>query len=113
MIPTATTKSHFAGALGHTAQLQAVLLLHDWLWAASAMHTGLIPLLPVLSRDAPEMEPGCLNRISQGCRASTAFQALCSLPQLLRKTAPHYVGSCMDTRSLFFPTAPKKAEDPP
>lgn len=113
MIPTATTKSHFAGALGHTAQLQAVLLLRDWLWAASAMHTGLIPLLPVLSRDAPEMEPGCLNRISQGCRASTAFQALCSLPQLLRKTATHYVGRCMDTRSLFFPTTPKKAEDPP
>lgn len=43
---------------------RAVLLVHDWFWGAGAMHTGLIPLIPVLSRDAPDMEPGCLSRIS-------------------------------------------------
>lgn len=69
------------------------------------MHTGLIPLIPVLSRDAPEMEPGCLSKVSPyGCTASTGSQAVCSLPQFLKKTAPHYVGSCTDTRSLFSPT---------
>lgn len=41
-----------------------VLLVHDWFWGAGAMHTDLIPLIPVLSRDAPEMEPDCMSRIS-------------------------------------------------
>lgn len=107
MIPTAMTKSHFAGALAHPAQLQAVLLVLAWLWAAGAV-TQLSFLSSLCSA-------GMLLRWStQGCTASTAFQALCSLPQLLRKAAPHHVGSCMDTGTLFFPTpSSQEGRDPP
>lgn len=63
VIPTAMIKSHFPEAPGHKAELQASPV-HGKFWGAGAMHTGLIPLIPVLSRDAPEMEPGCLSRIS-------------------------------------------------
>lgn len=79
------------------------------------MHTGLIPLMPGLSREAPEMELGCLGRIShKAAQAALAPRQSAPCHSSSRKQ-PHTMWGAAWTQevSSFPPTASKTAEDPP